>query len=69
MDALTARAQQDWEDYREVFFATGGTQEQWDEQEMDESSTRDQIPVGKRGLLYCGLRRGLGHCRPGAVLL
>jgi len=35
VDALTARAQQDWEDYREVFFATGGTQEQWDEREMD----------------------------------
>ena len=29
------RAQQDWEDYREVFFATGGTQQQWDEREMD----------------------------------
>ena len=28
VDALTAQAQQDWEDYREVFFATGGTQQQ-----------------------------------------
>lgn len=35
VDALTARAQQDWEDYREAFFATGGTQEQWDEREMN----------------------------------
>ena len=35
VDALTAQAQQDWEDYREVFFATGGTQQQWDEREMD----------------------------------
>ena len=25
VDALTAQAQQDWEDYREVFFATGGS--------------------------------------------
>ncbi len=35
VDALTARAQQDWEDYKEAFFATGGTQEQWGERQMD----------------------------------
>lgn len=30
-----ARARQDWEDYREAFFATGGTEEQWAGREMD----------------------------------
>lgn len=35
VDALTARAQQDWEDYKQVFFATGGTQEQWGDRQMD----------------------------------
>ena len=35
VDALTAQAQQDWEDYREVFLATGGTQEQWESREMN----------------------------------
>ena len=35
VDALTAQAQRDWEDYREVFLATGGTQEQWESREMN----------------------------------
>ena len=35
VDALTAQARQDWENYRNVFLATGGTQEQWDEREMN----------------------------------
>ena len=29
VDAHLAKAQQDWEDYKEAFFATGGTQEQY----------------------------------------
>ena len=35
VDALTAKAQQDWEDYKEIFFATGGTEEQWGDREMN----------------------------------
>lgn len=35
VDALTAKAQQDWADYQEAFFATGGTQEQWGDREMN----------------------------------
>ena len=35
VDALTAKAQQDWDDYKEAFFATGGTEEQWGDREMD----------------------------------
>lgn len=30
-----AKAQQDWDDYKEAFFATGGTEEQWGDREMD----------------------------------
>ncbi|MCX4317967.1 MAG: RsiV family protein [Lachnospiraceae bacterium] len=30
-----AKAQQDWEDYREAFFTTGGTEEEWGDREMD----------------------------------
>lgn len=35
VDAHLARAQQDWDDYREAFFATGGTEEEWSDREMD----------------------------------
>ncbi|WP_295747455.1 RsiV family protein [uncultured Oscillibacter sp.] len=35
VDAHLARAQQDWDDYREAFFATGGTEEEWGGREMD----------------------------------
>ena len=35
VDAHMAKAQQDWEDYKEAFFATGGTEEQWGDREMD----------------------------------
>lgn len=35
MDAHLARARQDWADYQEAFFATGGTEEEWDGREMD----------------------------------
>lgn len=35
VDAHLAKAQQDWDDYREAFFATGGTEEQWGDREMD----------------------------------
>lgn len=35
LDAHLAKARQDWEDYREAFFATGGTQEEWADREMD----------------------------------
>ena len=35
VDAHLARAQQDWDDYREAFFATGGTEEEWAGREMD----------------------------------
>jgi hypothetical protein len=35
VDAHLAKAQQDWDDYREAFFATGGTEEEWADREMD----------------------------------
>ena len=35
LDAHLAKAQQDWDDYREAFFATGGTEEEWAGREMD----------------------------------
>ena len=35
VDAHLARARQDWEDYREAFFATGGTEEEWNGREMN----------------------------------
>ena len=35
VDVHMAKAQQDWEDYKEAFFATGGTEEQWGDREMD----------------------------------
>ena len=35
VDAHLAKAQQDWDDYREAFFATGGTEEEWGGREMD----------------------------------
>jgi len=35
VNAHLAKAQQDWEDYKEAFFATGGTEEEWNGREMD----------------------------------
>ena len=35
VDAHMEKAQQDWEDYQEAFFATGGTEEQWGDRKMD----------------------------------
>ena len=35
VDALLAKAQSDWQDYQTAFFATGGTQEEWGERQMD----------------------------------
>lgn len=35
MDQNLAKARQDWDDYREAFFATGGTEEDWAGREMD----------------------------------
>ena len=35
VDAHLAKAQRDWNDYREAFFATGGTEEEWADREMD----------------------------------
>ena len=35
VDALTAKAQQDWEDYKAAFLATGGTEEELGDREMD----------------------------------
>lgn len=32
---LEEKAQQDWEDYKEAFFATGGTEEEWGGRTMD----------------------------------
>lgn len=35
LDRHLSKARQDWEEYREAFFATGGTQEEWGDREMD----------------------------------
>ena len=35
VDAHLAQAHADWDDYKEAFFATGGTEEQWADREMD----------------------------------
>jgi len=35
VDAHLSQAQQDWDDYREAFFATGGTEEEWGDRKMD----------------------------------
>ena len=35
VDQHLAKARQDWDDYREAFFATGGTEEEWAGREMD----------------------------------
>ena len=35
VDAHMAKAQQDWADYQEAFFATGGTEEEWGDRKMD----------------------------------
>ena len=50
MDAHLAKARQDWDDYREAFFATGGTEEEWAGREMDvivdyeiKSQTEDRV--------------------------
>ena len=34
-DQHLAKAQRDWDDYREAFFATGGTEDEWGNREMD----------------------------------
>jgi len=35
VDAHLAKARQDWTEYRDAFFATGGTEEEWGGREMD----------------------------------
>lgn len=35
VDAQLAKAQQDWDEYKDAFFATGGTEEQWGDRQMD----------------------------------
>lgn len=35
VDLHMERARQDWEDYKDAFFATGGTEEEWGGREMD----------------------------------
>ena len=50
VDQHLAKAQKDWDDYREAFFATGGTEEEWAGREMDvivdyeiKSQTEDRV--------------------------
>lgn len=50
VDAHLARAQQDWENYKDAFFATGGTEEEWGGRTMDvivdyevKSQTEDRV--------------------------
>lgn len=35
VDEHLAKARQDWADYQDAFFATGGTQEEWGDRQMD----------------------------------
>ena len=44
LDRHLEQARQDWEDYRTAFFATGGTQEQWGDREMDVSQSAPEWP-------------------------
>lgn len=50
VDAHLAKARQDWEDYKDAFFATGGTEEEWGDREMNvivdyevKSQTEDRV--------------------------
>lgn len=50
VDQHLAKAQQDWDDYRDAFFATGGTEEEWGDRKMDvlidyeiKSQTEDRV--------------------------
>lgn len=50
VDTHLKKAQQDWKDYKDAFFATGGTQEEWGGRDMDvfvnyeiKSQTDDQV--------------------------
>lgn len=50
VDRHLAKARQDWDSYREAFFATGGTEEEWGSREMDvivdyeiKSQTEDRV--------------------------
>lgn len=50
VDQHLAKAQQDWNDYRDAFFATGGTEEEWGDRTMDviidyeiKSQTADRV--------------------------
>lgn len=50
VDAHMAKARQDWEDYKDAFFATGGTEEEWGGRTMDvivdyevKSQTEDRV--------------------------
>ncbi|MBD5169131.1 MAG: DUF3298 domain-containing protein [Oscillibacter sp.] len=50
VDQHLAKAQQDWNDYREAFFATGGTEDEWGDRTMDviinyeiKSQTEDRV--------------------------
>ena len=35
VDAQLTKAQQDWDEYKDAFFSTGGTEEQWGDRQMD----------------------------------
>ena len=50
VDRHLAKAEQDWNDYREAFFATGGTEDDWGDRRMDviidyevKRQTEDQV--------------------------
>lgn len=50
VDSHLAKAQKDWDGYREAFFATGGTEEEWGDREMNvtvgyeiKSQTEDRV--------------------------
>ena len=50
IDQHLAKAQRDWDDYRDAFFATGGTEDEWNHREMDviirydiKSQTEDRV--------------------------
>lgn len=49
VDAHLAQAKRDWAEYREAFFATGGTEEEWGDREMDvivDYSIKSQTDTG-----------------------
>ena len=70
VDAHLAQAQADWDDYKDAFLATGGTEEEWADREMNvlidyEIKSQTDTTVS----FVVDFAEGLGRCHAAAVLL